>query len=375
MIPATDLKRMHQRIRPELDAAVARVLDADWYILGPEVEAFEAEFAAYLGVAHVVGVGNGTDAITLTLRALGIGPGDEVIAPSFTAAPTIGAIVAAGATPVFADVDQATRTLDPTAAAAAVTPRTRALLPVHLYGQPAAMPVLSELAERRRLVLIEDAAQAHGAELGGRRAGALGDAACFSFYPTKNLGALGDGGAVATNDPALAERLRRLRHLGQTARYVHAEHATHSRLDELQAALLRVKLRHLDAWTAERRSLAANYARLLRRNDVSRYTIPADAPGTVCCWHQYVIETPEGEREALRAYLREAGVGTDVHYPTPAHLQPAYAAHGAGPGSLPVSERLARNVVSLPMFVGLTEEEQHLIATALRAAAGATTPA
>jgi dTDP-4-amino-4,6-dideoxygalactose transaminase len=262
-------------------------------------------------------------------------------------------------------VDPATRTLDPAATAAAVTPRTRALLPVHLYGQPAAMPAFRDLAERHHLALIEDAAQAHGAEMDGRKAGALGDVACFSFYPTKNLGALGDGGAVATDDGALAERLRRLRHLGQTARYVHAEHATHSRLDELQAALLRVKLRHLDDWTAERRALAANYADLFRNNSVGRYTMPHDAPGTACCWHQYVIEAPDGEREALRARLREANVGTDVHYPTPVHLQPAYEEYGSGPGSLPVSERLARTVVSLPMFVGLTQDEQRQVVAAL----------
>ncbi|MGH2585023.1 MAG: DegT/DnrJ/EryC1/StrS family aminotransferase, partial [Dehalococcoidia bacterium] len=260
MIPATDLSRMHARIRPELDAAIARVLDRDWYILGPEVEAFEAELAAYLGVAHAVGVGNGTDAIALTLRALGIGPGDEVITTSFTAAPTVAAILATGATPVLADVDPVSRTLDAAATAALVTPRTRALMPVHLYGQPAAMAEFRILATRHGIALVEDAAQAHGAEYEGRKAGSLGDAGCFSFYPTKNLGALGDGGAVVTNDAALAERLRRLRHLGQSARYVHEEPAGHSRLDELQAALLRVKLAHLDAWTTERRTLAARYA-------------------------------------------------------------------------------------------------------------------
>ncbi|MGD9895215.1 MAG: DegT/DnrJ/EryC1/StrS family aminotransferase [Dehalococcoidia bacterium] len=367
MIPAADLSRMHAGIRSELDAAVARVLDRDWYILGPEVEAFEAEFAAYLGVEHVVGVGNGTDAITLTLRALDIGPGDEVIAPSFTAAPSIGAILAAGATPVMVDVDASTRTLNPAAAAAAITSRTRALMPVHLYGQPADMIAFRSLAAQHRLALIEDAAQAHGAEYHGRKAGALGDVACFSFYPTKNLGALGDGGAIATNDAALAARLRRLRHLGQSARYVHDEAAGHSRLDELQAALLRVKLAHLDQWTAERRAIAARYADLLRALQGEQLRIPHEPEGTICCWHQYVIEVADGERDAFRSRLRDAGVGTDVHYPTPVHLQPGYAHVSAGPGSLPVTERLARTVVSLPMFVGLAEGEQGKVAKAVTA--------
>jgi len=359
---------MHARIRPELEAAIARVLDRDWYILGPEVEAFEAELAAYLGVERAVGVGNGTDAITLTLRALGIGPGDEVITTSFTAAPTVAAILATGATPVMADVDSVSRTLDPTAAASMVTPRTRALMPVHLYGQPAAMAEFRDLAARHGLALIEDAAQAHGAEYHGRKAGSLGDAACFSFYPTKNLGALGDGGAVVTNDAALAERLRRLRHLGQSARYVHEEPAGHSRLDELQAALLRVKLAHLDEWTAERQALAARYGKLLPAGVEKGLRLPHEPAGTRCCWHQYVVEVAERARDAFRSCLREAGVGSDVHYPTPVHLQPGYARWGGGPGSLPVSERLARTVVSLPMFVGLTETEQGRVAEAVQAA-------
>jgi dTDP-4-amino-4,6-dideoxygalactose transaminase len=265
-------------------------------------------------------------------------------------------------------------------------------MPVHLYGMVASMrnvevlgaqhalmvayrkarprPRMTDdlraVAERYRLVLIEDAAQAHGAVYRGTRAGSLGDVACFSFYPTKNLGALGDGGAIATNDASLAERLRRLRNLGQTARYVHAEHATHSRLDELQAAVLRVKLQHLDEWTDERRTLAAHYSRDLRECEGPALRLPGEPPGVACCWHQYVVETADGGREAFREHLRAAGVGTDVHYPTPVHLQPAYARYGAGPGSLPVSERLARTVVSLPMFVGLTEAEQGAVASAVR---------
>jgi dTDP-4-amino-4,6-dideoxygalactose transaminase len=292
-----------------------------------------------------------------------------VITTAFTAAPTAGAIVAAGATPVFADVDPLTRTLDPAAAAAAVTPRTRALLPVHLYGQPAEMAELGALARRHDLLLIEDAAQAHGAEVDGRKAGALGYAACFSFYPTKNLGALGDGGAIVTNDAELAERLRRLRHLGQSARYVHAEHATHSRLDELQAALLRAKLRHLDEWTAERRALAAGYSERLAACAPAGLRLPQESPGTASCWHQYVIEVED--RAALQARLHELGVGTDVHYPTPVHLQLGYAVYGNGPGSLPVSERLAETVLSLPIFPGLTPDEQDTVVAALRTALAA----
>jgi dTDP-4-amino-4,6-dideoxygalactose transaminase len=260
-------------------------------------------------------------------------------------------------------------------------------MPVHLYGQPADMAAFRALADRHHLVLIEDAAQAHGALIDGRKAGSAGNAGCFSFYPTKNLGALGDGGAVATNDAALADRLRRLRHLGQSARYVHDEPATHSRLDELQAAILRVKLAHLDDWTAERRALAARYGELLAGIEKLRLRVPNNEPGTMIdessadqriasfivprssfrsSWHQYVVEVHDGERNDFRAALREAGVGTDVHYPTPVHLQPGYARCGFGPGSLPVSERLARTVVSLPMFIGLTEAEQQTVADAVR---------
>jgi dTDP-4-amino-4,6-dideoxygalactose transaminase len=362
VIPAADLSRAHAAIRPELDAAIAAVLDRNWYILGPEVEAFEAEFAAYLGVAYAVGVGNGTDAITLTLRALGIGAGDEVITTPLTAAPTVGAVVAAGATPVLADVDPRSRTLDPAAVAAAITPRTRALLPVHLYGQPADMPALLALARRHGLALIEDAAQAHGARISDRMAGSLGVAACFSFYPTKNLGALGDGGAIVTSDAALAERLRRLRNLGQAARYVHEQHATHSRLDDIQAAVLRVKLRHLDAWTAERRRLATRYGAGLA--GTPGVCLPSELPGTACCWHQYVVEV--AERERVRERLRAAGAGSDVHYPAPVHHQRAYA-HLAPSGALPVAERLAATVLSLPLFPGLTDAEQDHVIAALHA--------
>jgi dTDP-4-amino-4,6-dideoxygalactose transaminase len=368
MIPVTDLSRAHAEIRAELDAAIHRVLDRNWFILGPEVEAFEQAFAALCGARYAVGCASGTDAITLALRAFGVGPGDEVIVPAFTATPTVAAVVAAGATPVFADVDPRTRTLDPAAAAAMITPRTRALLPVHLYGRPADMDALDALARRHGLLLIEDAAQAHGARWRGRPVGALGHAACFSFYPTKNLGALGDAGAVTTDDGEAAARLRRLRDLGQAARYRHVEHSAHSRLDELQAAVLTVKLGHLARWNAARRALAARYAELLAGLPLE---LPPADDAAQSCWHLYVVQV--AERDAVRERLAEAGVRTDVHYPTPVHLQPAYAQFGGGPGSLPVSERLAATALTLPMFPGLTPAEQQQVAAALRAALGART--
>jgi dTDP-4-amino-4,6-dideoxygalactose transaminase len=360
MIPVTDLSRAHAEIRQELDAAYRRVMDRNWFILGPEVEAFEQEFAKACGTRFAVGCASGTDAITLALRALGVGAGDEVIVPAATAAPTAGGIVAAGAIPVFADIDPRTRTLDPAAVEAAITRRTRALLPVHLYGRPADMEALATIARRHGLLLIEDAAQAHGSRWKGRTAGSLGHAGCFSFYPTKNLGALGDGGAVTTDDPALAERLRRLRNHGQSNRYRHEEHSVNSRLDELQAALLAAKLPHLDRWNEERRAQAARYRALLAEAPV-RLPPPDDDAGS--CWHLFVIESRE--RDALRERLTAAGIGSDIHYPTPVHLQPAYAGHGRGPGSLPASERLAGAALTLPLFPGLTAAEQERVAMAI----------
>jgi dTDP-4-amino-4,6-dideoxygalactose transaminase len=361
MIPVTDLSRAHAEIRKELDAAYRRVMDRNWFILGPEVEAFEEAFAKACGVRFAVGCASGTDAITLALRALGIGAGDEVIMPALTAAPTAGGIVAAGAIPVFADVDPHTRTLDPASVEAVITPRTRALLPVHLYGRPADMASLDELARQHNLVIVEDAAQAHGARWRGRPAGSLAAAAAFSFYPTKNLGALGDGGAVTTDDPAIAERLRRLRNHGQSSRYRHEEHSVNSRLDELQAALLGVKLAHLERWNAERRTLAARYRERLAESHL--HLPPADDGEYASCWHLFVVESDE--REPLRERLKAAGIGSDTHYPTPVHLQPAYAAYGHGPGSLPVAEKLAQTVLSLPLFPGLTAAEQERVARAV----------
>ena len=370
-IPLVDLAAAYRRLQPEIDAAVARVLAGGWYILGPEVEAFEAEFAAYLGAAHAVGVASGTDALMLALRACGVGPGDEVITVSHTAVATVAAIELCGATPAPVDIDPATYTLDPAGLAAAITPRTRAVVPVHLYGRPAAMDAILSIARAHGLLVIEDCAQAHGATYGGRKVGTLGDAAAFSFYPTKNLGALGDGGAVVTNRPEVAERLRLLRQYGWRERYVSDVPGLNSRLDELQAATLRVRLRHLDEENAARRRLAGLYDALLEDGDPSRPTADrrpptaaGDATDTEHVYHLYVIEGDDrwsavggrrSARDALRDRLAARGIGTGVHYPVPVHLQPAYAHLGLGPGSLPHTEAAARAVLSLPLYPDMPE--------------------
>lgn len=361
MIPFNDLKPIHALLARDLGAAFERVLASGWYILGPELEAFEAAFAAYHSVPYAVGVANGTDAVELALRALGIGPGDEVITVAHTAVATVCAVERAGATPVLVDVDEATYTLDPAAAAAAITPRTRAILPVHLYGHPADMTALAALAERHGLALVEDCAQSHGARVDGRMAGTIGKLGAFSFYPTKNLGALGDGGAVITRDAALAARLRRLRNYGQENRYLHAERGQNSRLDELQAAFLRVKLAHLDEHTGVRRRLAERYTRQL----AGVVTPPACRAGAEPVFHLYVVRHPQ--RDVLMKALEARGIGTLIHYPVPVHLQEAYRDLGYGPGSLPVTERIAREILSLPLYIGLAPETVDSISDAVRA--------
>lgn len=362
-VPVSDTKRQYLRYRAEIDLAIARVLDRSWFILGAEVDAFEREFAAYLGVAEVVGVANGTDAIELALRALDIGPGDEVILPAMTAAFSALAISRTGAAPVFADVAADTANLDVAAAAERITPRTRALLPVHLYGAPADLGALGELAERHGLPLIEDAAQAHGARYGGQRVGAIGRLSCFSFYPSKNLGAYGDGGALATNDPTLATRLRQLRNGGQSSRYNHVEIGVNSRLDELQAAILRVKLAHLDEANARRRALAARYDEGLAGADIGRALVLA---GAESAHHLYAARVSGDRRDALAAYLRDREIGAQVHYPIPVHLLPAYAARGYREGELPEAEAWAREELSLPLFPELTDDEQDRVISAIQ---------
>jgi dTDP-3-amino-3,4,6-trideoxy-alpha-D-glucose transaminase len=361
-IPRADLRAQREAIAAELDDAVARVLASGRYILGAEVEAFEHEFAAYCGAAHCVTTASGTDALRLTLTASGIGPGDEVVTVAHTAPATVFAVALTGAEPVLVDIDPHTFTMDAGRAAEAIGPRTRALLPVSLYGRPAEMAALRRLADEHGLRLIEDAAQAHGARAGGRRAGTLGDAGCFSFYPTKNLGGYGDGGAVVTDDAQLAEQLRLLRDYGRAGgENHHVRVAGNSRLDELQAAILRVKLPRLDGWNAARRARAATYARCLEGLPLS---LPDTAPDVEHAFHLYVVRSDR--RDALQAHLAAAGIGTGIHYPVPVHRQPALA--GRPPRApLPATERAAAEILSLPMFPELRDADVERVATAVRA--------
>jgi dTDP-4-amino-4,6-dideoxygalactose transaminase len=365
-IPFNDLRPLHGRLCGEIDQAVRRVLERGWFILGPEVESFETAFAAYHGVQHAVGVANGTDAIELALRASGIGPGDEVITVSHTAVATVCAVERTGATPVLVDIDPNTYTMDPEAARAAITARTRALLPVHLYGHPADVLALSTLAKQHGLVLVEDCAQAHGARVGGQLVGTFGKLASFSFYPTKNLGAYGDGGAVITDDSALAERLRRLRNYGQVDRYQHRDRGVNSRLDEIQAAILAVKLAHLDEHNRIRREIASWYHRFLKGLSLTLPVELGPAQEMHHVYHLFVVRTQA--RDRIRVTLKDRGVGTLIHYPIPIHRQPAYADLGYGPGSLPVTERVASEVLSLPLYVGLRPEDVETIAEAIQSA-------
>ena len=366
-VPFLDFRAHVAAVRTEIEAAVGRVLDAGWFVLGPEGEAFEKELAQALGARDCVATANGTEAIQLALEALGVGPGDEVITSPLSAAFTALAVLRAGARPVFADVDPVTLNVAPEAVDEALTPRTKALLPVHLYGHPADLDPLLETARRRGIPLVEDACQAHGAQYRERPVGALSGIGALSFYPTKNLGALGDGGAVLVDDPAVAARLRRLRNGGQTDRYRHEEAGINSRLDEMQAAILRTFLRHLPAWTERRRALAALYHRELRE---ARVTLPVEQPWARAVYHLYVVRHPR--RDALAAALRDRGIGTLVHYPIPLHLQPAFRGLGGGPGAFPVAEKAAAEVLSLPLYPELTDEQALAVASAVRELAART---
>jgi dTDP-4-amino-4,6-dideoxygalactose transaminase len=352
-----DFVRQVATMRGELEAAFARVLDSGWLILGKEVEAFEREMAAFLGVPHAIGVGNGMDAIELALRALGIGPGDEVITTPNSAFATALAIVRAGATPVFADIEDVTYAIDPTRVEALITPRTKAIIPVHIYGQAADLDALVPICERHGLHLIGDAAQAHGARLHGRDVATFGAATCLSFYPTKNLGAFGDGGMVVTSSAELADKIRRLRNYGQTVRYIHGELGLNSRLDEMQAALLRVKLRYLPAHNARRRAIAMRYREQLAGLPL---VLPVERAGCESVWHLFVIRTPA--RDALSAFLKERGIATLIHYPKILPRQPALEISGAWP----VAERCADEYLSLPIFPELTDDEVDSICAAIR---------
>jgi dTDP-4-amino-4,6-dideoxygalactose transaminase len=364
MIPILDLTRQHRRLEQDLSPAIHKVLRSGMFINGPEVAAFEGEVAGYLGVSHAVGLNSGTDALHLALRALDIGPGDEVITTPFTFVATTEAIGIVGATPVFADIDLDTFNIDPGAVAAAITPRTRAIIPVHLYGLPAAMDEIVALANRHGLAVIEDCAQSFGATAGGARTGSLGTIGALSFFPSKNLGACGDAGMIVTQQAALADRVRRLRAHGAAVKYHHDELGVNSRLDELQAAILRVKLHHVERWIERRRTVAAQYAKALARTN--GLTLPAtDAPGVRHVYHQFTVRI-DRDRDGVAARLRDRGVQTMIYYPVPLHLQRVHAALGLREGAFPNAERVAREVLSLPMFPELHDEEVDQVVSALQ---------
>lgn len=365
IVPFVDLQAQYRQINGEIEEAVNRVLAQATFILGPEVEAFEAEFAAYLGARFCVGVNSGTAAIQLAVMSCGLGAGDEVLVPAHTFFATAEGVSTAGATPVFVDIDPRSYNLDASQLEAAITARTRAIMPVHLYGQAADLDAVFAIAERHNLLVIEDAAQAHGAEHRRRRVGSLGRAGCFSFYPGKNLGAYGEGGALVTDDPEVARRARMLRDHGAERKYTHEMIGYNFRLEGIQAAVLRVKLKYLDAWNDLRRAHAARYQELLRE---LLFELPQEMPYARHVYHLYVVQT--AERDALQAALARDGVQTGIHYPVPLHLQPAYAFRGHRRGSFPEAERAAERVLSLPLFPELTEEQIQFVAEAcVRAAA------
>lgn len=362
-IPLVDLKAQYEPLRDDILAAIADVLDGMHLFVGPRQRSFEEEFAAFCGTTHCISVSNGTDAIELALRALGVGAGDEVITQPNSFIATAEAISAVGATPVFVDVSPASASLDASLLERAITPRTKAIIPVHLYGRPADMPAIVAIAHRHGVPVIEDACQAHGASINGQRAGSLGDLGCFSFYFSKNLGAYGEGGAVTTSNAELAERVRLYRDHGSRVRYQHEVVGRNARMDEIQAAILGVKLRHLQAWNAARR----RNARLLNEAlaGTSVVTPPVAPEGVREVFHLYVVRHPR--RDDLKTFLEASGIATGIHYPRPIHLQPAYAFLGYKSGDFPVTERLAEQSLSLPMYAELTEEQIEYVADAVRA--------
>ena len=364
MIPVLDLKAQYRTIKSELDAAVIRVLENAQFILGPEVAAFEKEFAAYCGAAVAVGLNSGTSALHLALLASGIGPGDEVITSPFTFVASAATIVYTGARPVFVDIEPASFNMDVSQVEAAITPRTKAILPVHLFGQPADMDPIMEIARRHRLVVIEDAAQAHGAEYKGRRAGSIGEMGCFSFYPGKNLGACGEGGAVVTDNPAYARKIRMLRDWGSERKYVHEIKGYNYRMEGMQGAILRVKLRHLEKWTEARRAHAACYGELLKDCCVG---LPEEMPYARHVYTVYTIRS--ADRDTLRAELQEREIQTGIHYPVPVHLQPAYRDLGYARGDFPVAEQAAAEVLALPIYPEMSGSQLEEVAAALGLAA------
>jgi dTDP-4-amino-4,6-dideoxygalactose transaminase len=369
-VASLDLGAEYTEVREGVEAAVRRVLESGRYIGGPEVEGLEREFAAYCGTARGVAVSSGTDALRFALIAAGVGPGHEVITSPFTFIGSTEAISQAGARAVFADIEAATFTLDPARVEVALTPRTRALMPVHLYGQTADMESLGALARDRGLAIVEDACQAHGAAFGGRRSGALGTVGCFSFYPTKNLGAAGEGGLVTTDDAAIADRVLRLRDHGQSQKYLHAEEGYNGRLDAIQAAILRVKLKRLETWNERRRALAARYrAGLAAAEKQGLVVLPVERPGARHVYHLFAVRVPAGgaaaRRDRVRGALLDAGIEPGVHYPVPLHLQPCYASMGMGEGSFPEAERAAREVLTLPLYPQLRDAQADQVAETL----------
>jgi len=357
-VPFIDLKAQHRVIQDELDQAIQRVMERADFALGEDVARFEEEFAAFCGTRYAVGVDSGLSALELSLRAYGIGPDDEVIVPAHTFIATAAAVTFAGAQPVLVDVDPTTYNIDVAQIEAAITPRTRAIIPVHLYGLPAEMNAILHLADKHGLVVIEDACQAHGAHYKGRRVGSLGHASAFSFYPTKNLGGCGGGGMVVTDDAQVAEQVRAMRNCGQREKYRHELPPFNHRLDTLQAAILRVKLCYLERWNEARRRNGALYTELLAGNGV---VTPVEVPDSVHVYHLYVVRTPQ--RDALQAHLRERGIGTAIHYPIPIHLQPFYAQNGFRRGQFPVTEQLCDEVLSLPLFPEMTAKQVEYVAT------------
>lgn len=365
-VPFLDLGAAYQELKADIDAAVARVLSSGWYVLGPEVEAFEREFADYCGAAHAVGVANGLDALVLALRALGVSSGDEVIVPSNTFIATWLAVSACGALPVPVEPDEHTHNIDVTKIESAISARTRVIVPVHLYGQPADLDPITLLARRYGLKVLEDAAQAHGARYKRRRIGAAGAAVAWSFYPGKNLGAYGDGGAVTTNDSDLADRLRSLRNYGSSAKYVHKEQGQNSRLDAVQAAVLRVKLKALDRWNARRTAIATRYLNALEQTSVRTPQVPQWADPV---WHLFVIRHPR--RDVIQQELAKQGIQTLIHYPIPPHMQAAYGQTNARDKTLPIARQLAAEILSLPIGPHMDLESADLVVRSLRTAVDA----
>jgi dTDP-4-amino-4,6-dideoxygalactose transaminase len=359
-IPYLDLEAQYNGIRAEVLTALEEICRSGRFAQGPATSDFEAKFAVYCGVDHCVSLNSGTSALHLALRCLDIGPDDEVITVGMTFIGTAWAISYVGAKPVFVDIDPARRTMSPSNVEAAITPRTKAIIPVHLYGMPAEMDRIKSIADRHGLPVIEDAAQAHGASYRGKRVGQFGQIACFSFYPSKNLGAYGEGGALITNDASIAQRARSLRDHAQSQKYLHDEIGYNYRMDSFQAAVLAIKLKRLDAWNRARAERAAYYTELLKD---SPYKLPAHVPDSECVWHCYVIEAPE--RDRVRAGLNDAGIETGVHYPVPVHLQKAYAHLGYKPGDLPVTEKLCHRCLALPIYPELSKEKIFTVASIL----------